>query len=124
VAAADREFVKLENEREERRVEAEAGLKRIQDYFNEERDKELRAHLARITKDRGGLKTQSEFTACAACNSTVYAAGVYCAESRKLKHSRDLRLAREVPRPQFSFPCQALSEPRSLRLRGVRVLAC
>jgi hypothetical protein len=50
VAAADREFVRLENEREERRVESEAELKRIQDYYNGERDKELRAHLARITK--------------------------------------------------------------------------
>ncbi len=51
VAAADREFVRLENEREERRLESEAELKRIQDYFNGERDKELRAHLARITKE-------------------------------------------------------------------------
>jgi hypothetical protein len=65
VVAADREFVRIENEREERRLESEAELKKIQDYFNGERDKELRAHFARVTKElnKDILKNEREVLA-------------------------------------------------------------
>jgi len=49
--AADRTWLKLEQEREERKLQSAAELKNVQDYFNGERDKELRAALKRITND-------------------------------------------------------------------------
>jgi hypothetical protein len=49
--AADRAWLKLEKERKERKVQADAELKKVQDYFNGERDKELRAHLKRVTSE-------------------------------------------------------------------------
>jgi hypothetical protein len=41
----------LEREREERKLQSDAELKKVQDYFNGERDKDLRAALKRITND-------------------------------------------------------------------------
>src|SRR5271157_2923537 len=49
--AADRAWLKLEQEREERKLQSDAELKKVQDYFNGERDKELRTALKRITND-------------------------------------------------------------------------
>jgi len=60
--AADRAWLTLEQEREERKLQSDAELKKVQDYFNGERDKELRAALKRITKDMNKdiLKTERE----------------------------------------------------------------
>jgi len=49
--AADKAWLKLEQERQERKLQSDAELKKVQDYFNGERDKELRAAMKRITKD-------------------------------------------------------------------------
>jgi len=49
--AADRAWLTLEQEREERKLQSDAELKQVQDYFNRERDMELRAALKRITTD-------------------------------------------------------------------------
>jgi hypothetical protein len=48
---ADRAWLNLEREREERKLQSDAELKKVQDYFNGERDKDLRAALKRITND-------------------------------------------------------------------------
>jgi hypothetical protein len=41
--AADKEWLRIENEREERRMQAEAELKAVQHYYRSEREKELAA---------------------------------------------------------------------------------
>ena len=60
--AADRAWLTLEQEREERKLQSDAELKTVQDYFNGELDKERRAALKRITNDlnKDILKTERE----------------------------------------------------------------
>src|SRR5208283_428584 len=49
--AADKAWLKLEQEREVRQLQSDAERKKVQDYFNGELDKERRAALQRITND-------------------------------------------------------------------------